>query len=174
MIYWRNLGGGLTSHLGLTFYVGLKNFWKIAELIDYCYVRSKSAHFNFWLDLYMVHFYSANKKSCFFRGKMAFSSKTGSFGGAGICPKIPKKWQVFGFKNDTKPLLLPEIELRRCIYVEHIPGSQNNTLETILELLLAPVGRFLKKSPKSPMLAHFWSFLANSATCEPWFVCKTP
>ena len=75
MLDWRNLGGGLTSHPGLTFYVGLKNFWKTAELIDHCYVRSKSAHFSFWSDPYMFYFYFANKKSCFFGG---FIHKRGS------------------------------------------------------------------------------------------------
>ena len=68
MLDWRNMGGGLTSHPGLTFYVGLKNFWKIAELIDYYYDRTKSDHFSFWLGPYMVHFYSANQKSRFFKG----------------------------------------------------------------------------------------------------------
>ena len=85
-----------------------------------------------------------------------------------------QKMTIFGFKNDTKSLLLTEIELRRCICVAHIPGYQNNTLETIVELLLAQVGRFFEKLPKSPILDHFWPFLANSATCEPRFVCKTP
>ena len=92
----------------------------------------------------MVHFYSANQKSCFFRGKMAFSSKNGSSGGGWNLPQNTPKLTICCFKNGTKSLLLAEIELRRCFCVAHNPGYQNNTLETILEPSLGEVVDFSK------------------------------
>ena len=44
------------------------------------------------------------------------------------------------------------------VIVAHIPGCQNNTLETILELLLKVGGRFFIKWPKSHILVLFWMF----------------
>ena len=132
--------------------MGLKRIWKIAELIDYYYVRWKSAHFSFLLDPNMVHFYSSNQKSCFLGCKMAFSSKNGSSGWGWNLSQNTQKMTIVGFQNDTKPLLLTEIELRRCICVAHIPGYQNNTLETILGLLLALVGWFKKNHQNHPFI----------------------
>ena len=104
-----------------------------------------------------------------FRGKMAFSSKNGSSGGCWNLSQNTQKMTIFGFKNGTESLLHTEIELRRCICVAHIPGYQNNTPETILEPGLEGGARFFKKCLKSPILAHFWSFLTIWTTCEP---CK--
>ena len=86
---------------------------------------------------------------------MAFSPKNASFWGRQNLPQNTPKLTILGFKNDTKSLLLAEIELRRCFCVAHIPGYQNNTLETILEPLLA-AGSIFRKNAKIP---HFGPFL---------------
>ena len=130
---------------GSKIFMGSQKILKNSGIGRLRYALSKSAHFSFWLEPYIHFFLFLKKKSCFFRGKRAFSSKNASFWGRQNLPQNTPKLTILGFKNGTKSLLLAEIELRRCFCVAHIPGYQNNTLETIL---LAAVGRFFEKLQK--------------------------
>ena len=61
------LGGGSFAPMPNVLCGSQKNLKKSGIESLWC-ARSKAAHFSFWLDPYMVHFYSANQKSCFLGG----------------------------------------------------------------------------------------------------------
>ena len=63
----------------------------MAELIEHCTLAFG------WAPTWSI-FIPRTKKSCFFRVKWRFRPKMALLGGAGICPKIPKKGRLLALK----------------------------------------------------------------------------
>ena len=146
--------------------MGLKKFWKMAELVDSDMLFQNQPTVGFgWTPTYFF-FYFWKNKSCFLRG---FTHKT-RFAGCRIAPKWPKMdqnglfWHFFeksttaannGSKIVSRVLFwYPEI----CATQKHLRTSisaSNNDLVSFLKPKIVNFGVFLGKF-QHPQKSHFF------------------